>query len=949
MSKDSYNLIRDMAVKRGVDPDLAEAVLHQESRGKAGAVSPVGAKGLMQTMPATLRDPGFGVKPAQSDAPEELARVGVDYLGKMLKRYNGNVNVALAAYNAGPGRADKYGAKVPFKETQDYIKKITKHFKGLKSGGKSSVASEAYETGGASERYDEDPYAGLDSWDDAPEDNTKLPEENVSLAESALNAAFPAAQASEAEDADAMASLELDATGADNQKLPDNSEEDPYAGLDSWDDEPAAVETGADNAPPKDGLDNLDLMDEAETSAPETEAAKANNQPTSQKQSVNLSGSMRDAAISMGYDPEQLAKGGADLDQPVRNARSEGLPAGNYEGKLGRIGYGFSKSALNLRDLATKATDAVVGNTTPEELMNAKFQQDLLEAEYNAARVKDGADPEAFDPYALAGSMATPVPLSKLQGVSLMGKAGAAALAGGSAGLMYGDANVASDNYWSEKAQGTALGTVAGGAVGGGLATLGKAGSKAYNAVAGKMNDEATSLQQLSDDAGMRMLASDAMPSGKVNDTLAAVMDVLPFVGTGSIRKGQTESLAKRAAGFADEATEAAKATPYEAVKGMATAAKIKGSREATSKAIQDEAGDDLGKIIGASADLMTVKEARHADKLYGKFRELGTKSNATTTYDNLGKSLDEQVTKLEQSKFRDDTLIEALKIASSKIKRGSAMGVDDVLETRTTIKTLLDKANDSALFTHGPQAVKALTAVKNGLDADIATLTGGPKTKLAKALAQADEFERVVVKGRDGAKLTTALATAKETGDFDEVVNLIMRPHLVDRAAKSASLLDQKGKQALLASMMKHGVQMAHANGTGEFNSKTMATFLSKNMSTIGKLGGSDYTRQVEGYKRLLQHMNTKSRDNKMTLGSTPIVGGALGAGLYSSAALLTPKFLASAAGMALLFRSEAGKRVLLASSKTPIGSERANQLIEQLGKMAEKAAVTTTTQGDK
>ena len=930
MSKDSYNLIRDMAVKRGVDPDLAEAVLHQESRGKSSAVSPKGAKGLMQTMPATLRDPGFGVKPAQSDSPEELARVGVDYLGTMLKRYGGNVNIALAAYNAGPGRADKYGAKVPFAETQNYVKKITKHFKTLKAGGGSMAAP-------AQDVEEEDPYAGLDSWDDEPQDNTKLPEENVSLAESALNAAFPAAQASEAEDADAMASLELDATGADNQKLPDNSEEDPYAGLDSWDDEPAAGEA---SAPPKGGLDELDSLDSvdnAETSAPVTEVAKANTEPTQAVASNDLTGSIEDIAKRMGYDPEQLKKSefykqiSADAD---------------YSGKLGRIGYGFTKSANNLRNLSVKASDALVGSATPEDLKTLEFIDKLTEARYAKGREEEGAKADDFDPYAFAGGMATPVPLSKLQGVSLLGKAGAAALAGGSAGLMYGDANVASDNYWSEKAQGTALGAAGGAVVGGGLATLGKAGSKAYNAVTGKMNDEAASLQQLSDDAGMRMLASDAMPSGKVNDTLAAVMDVLPFVGTGSIRKGQAESLAKRAASFADEAENVAKATPYEAVKGMATAAKVKGSREATSKAIQDVAGDDLGKIIGASADLMTVKEARHADKLYGKFRDLGTKSNATTTYDNLGKSLEEQVTKLEQSKFRDDTLIEALKIASSKIKRGSAMGVDDVLETRTTIKTLLDKANDSALFTHGPQAVKALTAVKNGLDADIAALTGGPKTKLAKALAQADEFERVVVKGRDGAKLTTALATAKETGDFDEVANLIMRPHLVDRAAKSASLLDQKGKQALLASMMKHGVQMAHANGTGEFNTKTMATFLSKNMPTIGKLGGPDYTRQVEGYKRLLQHMNTKARDNKMTLGSTPIVGGALGAGLYSSAALLTPKFLASAAGMALLFRSEAGKRVLLASSKTPIGSERANQLINQLGKMAEKAAVTSTTQ---
>jgi soluble lytic murein transglycosylase len=92
---------------------LVAITLNTESRGqrygKDGQLltSPKGALGEMQVMPATNRDPGFGVKPAQNDSPDELARVGRDYLGAMIKRYDGDLGKAWAAYNAGPGRLDE--------------------------------------------------------------------------------------------------------------------------------------------------------------------------------------------------------------------------------------------------------------------------------------------------------------------------------------------------------------------------------------------------------------------------------------------------------------------------------------------------------------------------------------------------------------------------------------------------------------------------------------------------------------------------------------------------------------------------------------------------------------------------------------------------------------------------------------------------------------------------
>jgi soluble lytic murein transglycosylase-like protein len=105
----------------GVDPRLIHAVIWQESKYKNDAVSGVGAQGLMQLMPATAKR--FGCEDA-NDA-ESNVNAGVKYLRVLLKRFDGDVTLALAGYNAGEGNVDKYDGVPPFGETQNYVRVIT--------------------------------------------------------------------------------------------------------------------------------------------------------------------------------------------------------------------------------------------------------------------------------------------------------------------------------------------------------------------------------------------------------------------------------------------------------------------------------------------------------------------------------------------------------------------------------------------------------------------------------------------------------------------------------------------------------------------------------------------------------------------------------------------------------------------------------------------------------
>ena len=127
-AKQYIGFVNSAAQKYGVDPALVAAIIQQESGWNPNAESSAGAQGMMQLMPGTAA--GLGV--TNSFDPEQNINGGTQYIKQQLDRFGGNIDKAIAAYNAGPGAVEQYGGVPPYKETQDYVKIVKANYEKYK-------------------------------------------------------------------------------------------------------------------------------------------------------------------------------------------------------------------------------------------------------------------------------------------------------------------------------------------------------------------------------------------------------------------------------------------------------------------------------------------------------------------------------------------------------------------------------------------------------------------------------------------------------------------------------------------------------------------------------------------------------------------------------------------------------------------------------------------------
>jgi soluble lytic murein transglycosylase-like protein len=134
-AKSTSQIVSEASINQGVDSDFIHSVIKQESGGNVHAVSPAGARGLMQLMPGTASQLGVD----DSFSPEQNVHGGTRYLRELFERYNGDAVKALAAYNAGPGAVDRYHGVPPYRETRQYVSRIVRDYNKTKQAARKSA------------------------------------------------------------------------------------------------------------------------------------------------------------------------------------------------------------------------------------------------------------------------------------------------------------------------------------------------------------------------------------------------------------------------------------------------------------------------------------------------------------------------------------------------------------------------------------------------------------------------------------------------------------------------------------------------------------------------------------------------------------------------------------------------------------------------------------------
>jgi soluble lytic murein transglycosylase-like protein len=132
------NVVLEAAREHRVDPAFVESVISAESEFQCDAVSPRGALGLMQVMPETAEELGYDARDW-----EQNIEAGTAYLGILLRKYShypNKVQMALAAYNAGPGTVERYRGIPPFRATRTYIHRVLSHYRLLKQSAEPAVS-----------------------------------------------------------------------------------------------------------------------------------------------------------------------------------------------------------------------------------------------------------------------------------------------------------------------------------------------------------------------------------------------------------------------------------------------------------------------------------------------------------------------------------------------------------------------------------------------------------------------------------------------------------------------------------------------------------------------------------------------------------------------------------------------------------------------------------------
>lgn len=481
-------------------------------------------------------------------------------------------------------------------------------------------------------------------------------------------------------------------------------------------------------------------------------------------------------------------------------------------------------------------------------------------------------------------------------------------------------------------AVGSALGQAGGEVV---SRAVGRGVTRVINAKRGNLNTKAQVINDLGKQYDIPTTVGDIKGGGVVKN-IETQLERVPVVGISKLRTTQHDKSLAAATGVSKKFKNLMDETDYKAIPAIQRAAQ-KGDRNASRVlGIVNNAGDDTGRILQASAEVKGWRQSAIATKLYNRVDdEIIKAGNGTVPTNRTQAALTDALDKQATSLAPDGVLLRELtKISDNLADPSKPKTFKNTRLLRSQLGDLADKYGSP--INGNKAAARVFGDVKKAVDDDIADFAANSgSTAIKTSYKRADKFYAGVMKSKD-----SAITKAMQSNKPDEVFDKFIKTGKGDAAQNFANSLDDKGRAALRYQMVDDAMTKAWNENKEAFSPAKFAGKFEELAEPYSRLFKGDDKKQMDGFVKLMRHVERAGQfkenpPNGVRLGDVAMIGTAL------ASAPLAIKGASVSLLARTLFTTTAGKNLLLAANKLPAGQQAAlDNILKSAAKVAAASA---------
>jgi hypothetical protein len=596
---------------------------------------------------------------------------------------------------------------------------------------------------------------------------------------------------------------------------------------------------------------------------------------------------------------------------------------------LVKVGHGAAKAWGGIMQGIHKVGDTVqsAANDTFGTNFNTgeykKFTEGMKEGErlYQKGRADNGQT--GFDGWSFLGELGAGAPAGLAgTGRTLLG----AGVRGAIGGAGIGAAQFAEDGGQRLKNTGAgALGGLIGGAAG---KSLERVVSKAVNAKKGNYKPEVKEVLDQGAKHNVRVSAGDATQNPAISKT-EVLMEQVPVVGTAGFRKAQQTEAEVAAHKVVDALHQKLSDVDYKSLNKIQAAASNGDKNAMRIMGVVNNAGDDAGKILQASAEIKNWRGQQIASQMFDRVNQIAGQNKVTPN--KTIQAIDDVIASDSKVVPNTEMLKEIGGIQQKLTDPIVNTSFREMQAARSRLGELVDEWGRQG------KSTSALTKIRTAIDSDLADFANNSGNQsLMREYKRANLFYKQLQGGKD-----KALANSMRSQTPDEIYNQFVKVGKGDRAANFYKSLDPKGQAALRYEMANQAIIKA-SKAKDVFSPATFAHEFERLNAPYSQIFTGNHKAEMDGFVKLMRHVERAGQFAENPPTGNRLVPLLIGGAAASNIPLAMKAATASAIAKAL-FTTSAGKRILLASKDLPPNSPKLANLLKQAEKLATVAGASS------